>query len=244
MGKILTIVLLLIVALLGLGFGWVSYKDKKALEARDAEQSARLAALEEETVRLGEETSAAIAGKELATNRATQAVEAARMAGELAAKAKVEQNERVAKLNAQLEAAASDRRQAEAQAKILADRMAALEVARTEAAERLAALERIRSRTGDSGTGAASGQTEDAEASAIAAKLVEQEAQLEQLREENLALNERTQALVAKQIAAEEAIIAAGGDFHLVGIEVMSPSAKRYMSQRHRARMAAEKPSP
>ena len=245
MGKILIIVLLLIFALLGLGFGWVSYQEKEALKAREIEQSARVASLEEETNRLGKETSEAIAAKDRETTRATQAIEAARMAKELAAKADAEKEVQMAKLNSQLEAAAKERKQAEAQAKVLADRMAALELARKEATERLAALEKARAGVGTTmGAGATPGASVEAEAVDLAAKLAEQETQLEQLREENVALNERTQKLIAKQIEAEEAIVAAGGDFRSPSVDVMSPSARRYMAQRHRARMTEEKPAP
>jgi colicin import membrane protein len=250
MGKILIIVLLLIVALLGLGFGWVTYKDKQALEARQAEQSVRLAELEEETDRLGETTSAALAAKDRESERAEQALEAARMAKELAAKAEAEKEAQLAKLNAQLEAAARERREAEIQAQRLAERMDALEVARREAATRLAELEEARARRASAATGsgldtgATPAGTLEEEAETLTAKLAEQEAQLEQLREENEALNTRTQELLAQQIAAEEAIVAAGGDFASTGVEIMSPNAKRYMAQRHRARVAAEKPNP
>jgi DNA repair exonuclease SbcCD ATPase subunit len=242
MGKILIIVLLLIVALLGLGFGWVTYNDKVALEARQAEQAARVAELEEKADRLGQETSAALAGQERADSRAAQAQEAARMAQELAARAEAEKQAQLKALNAQLEAAAQERQRAVAQAKQLADRMTALEEARQVAAQRLAELEQARNQsTGATGPG---GLPIDAEASELSAKLAEQEAQLEQLREENLALNARAQELLAEQIAAEEAIVAAGGEFHSTTVEIMSPSAKRYMAQRHRARREADSPNP
>lgn len=232
MGKTLTIVLLLIVALLGLGFGWVSYSAKMDLAKSQSEQASRVVSLENEAARLNEEASAAVAAREREAARAMQAIEAARMAEEQASKAEIARLQLVAQLNNQLEAAAAERLEAEAQAKILADRMAALENARAEAAARMQALENARTD--------GSPDANSTEGSDLAAKLAEQERQLAQLREENQALNARTQALASKQIAAEEAIMAAGGEFSMGVMEYMTPHARRYAAQMHRARLAGE----
>lgn len=229
MGKAFIIGLLLILAIVGLGFGWVSYKENEELAAREAAQSQRLQELESGAAELEARTAAAETARRQAATQAAQAEEARRMAEAQAAEAEEERQLRVAELNEELQRAAEARRQAQEQSALLAQRIEELSAAREEAATRLAALEEAQQ-------GGESISTASAEPTGLSRQLQEQEAELARLREENTALAERTQVLLNRQIEAEEAIMAHGGDISLPLQDIMSPSSRRYQAMRHRSR--------
>lgn len=228
MNKALIFGLLLVLAVIGLGFGFVNYQERQDLASREAEQAERLRVLESSAAELEAQTQAAETARRQAATRAAQAEEARRMAEEQAALAEEERQQRIAELNEQLRLAAQSRQEAQEQAERLNQRINELAAAREEAAQRLAALEASRQADG--------GESSAPQESDLSQLLAQQEGELARLRQENEELNQRTQVLLDRQIEAEEAIVAQGGDIRLPLNEIMSPSSRRYQAQRHRVR--------
>jgi chromosome segregation ATPase len=219
MNKALPLIAILALLAVG-GFSLFFVYQGKLADTEETMQDQMLS-LQEEQKRLSEIESSLRAEKEEADRLAREAMEARQMAEAQAAKEREQREQLVAELNAKLQREAQERREAETAQAELAEKIAALETAQQEAQAALAALE------AEQAEQAEMAQEPTPERQELSETISSQQEQLQTLLAENRALKERQQAIEARQIETEEAIVSAGGKIDLPYPEIRSPNVRR-----------------